>query len=151
MTGMGNFSTAVTTVEYITESGTTVVSGVTGNARAIYLSAGDFTAPGRTPVLRLRGQLITNAPAPGAGDVTVGLYPVASTSGATTNIPNTLGPVVAGSTVTFSALAGNQQRSALSTEIAIPADGMYAVGVSSTATTGGISALVGAQVQVRNP
>lgn len=119
----------------------------------IAFAAADYpTVAGVAPKLRLRAQLYTNDVAP-TGNFTFGLYPITrpATSGGAGLCIYTLGTVIAGSTVLFTAPAVDGLLSGNSGDFAIPADGHYVIGVITTATVAASAHvhLMGA-LQVRN-
>lgn len=111
------------------------------------------TINGVTTKLRIRAQLFTNDVAP-TGNFTFGLYPITrpATSGGAGLCIFTLGTVVAGSNgATFTTPAADLAGVAVGADFAIPADGLYCIGVVTTGTIA-TSAHVHmvAQLQLRN-
>jgi hypothetical protein len=120
----------------------------------IRIVGADFpTINGITTKLRIRAQLYTNDVAP-TGNYTFGLYPVTrpATSGGAGVCTFTLGTVVAGSNgATFTAPAADLLGSAVGSDFAIPADGVYAIAVVTTATVAASAHVhLHAQLQLRN-
>lgn len=115
-----------------------ILSGVvTSTAKPIiHIASTDYpTIGGLAPKLKLKAIMNVNDTAP-TGNFVVGLYPITrpATSGTSTGEIYTLGTVVSGSTVTFTAPAADSQTTADSTEFALPANGFYMLGVDTTAT-----------------
>lgn len=113
----------------------------------------DFkTVTGKAPKLRIRAVMNTNNVAP-TGNYTLGLYPVTNASGAGAGLLSyTLGTVVSGSNgAAFSAPAANSLLTAVGSDFALPADGVYCIGVVTSGTTAA-SAHIGliAQLQIHN-
>lgn len=120
----------------------------------LHIAAADYPTIGTvTTVMRIRAQLCTNATAP-TGNFTFGLYPVTApaSAGGAGLVIHTIGTVVTGSNgATFTAPALNSQLTAVGSDFAIPADGVYCIAVVTTATVA-VSAHIHmtAQLQVRN-
>lgn len=120
----------------------------------IPIKAADYPAiNGLTTKLRIRAQLFVNDVAP-TGDFTFGLYPITrpgTSGGAGLNI-YTLGTVVSGSNgATVSAPAADSANDLVGSDFAMPADGLYVLGVVTTATVATSSHLhLNAQLQMRN-
>jgi hypothetical protein len=120
--------------------GVAAVSG-TGTAypqALIVIKAADFpTVDGLAPKLRLRGIVSCNDVAP-TGNFTLGLYPVTrpGTSGGAGVCIYTLGTVVSGSNgATVSTPAADSMTDLTGgVDFALPADGVYAIGLVTTAT-----------------
>jgi hypothetical protein len=119
----------------------------------IYIAAADYpTVNGLAAKLRIRAQLYVNDVAP-TGNFTFGLYPVTrpGTSGGAGLVIYTLGTVVSGSTVLFTAPAADSSNVGVSTDFALPADGHYCIGVVTSATVATSSHLhLSALLQMRN-
>ena len=120
----------------------------------IAIASADYpTINGITTKLRIRGQVFVNDVAP-TGNFTFGLYPItrpATSGGVGLNI-YTLGTVVTGSNgATVSAPAADSAGNLVGSDFAIPADGLYVIGVVTTATVAASSHLhLNAQLQMRN-
>jgi hypothetical protein len=120
----------------------------------IHIAAADYpTVNGLAAKLRIRAQLMVNDVAP-TGNFTFGLYPVtrpATSGGAGLNI-YTLGTVVSGSNgATFTAPAADSAGTAVGSDFALPADGLYCIGVVTTATVATSSHVhISAQLQAHN-
>ena len=120
----------------------------------IYLRSTDFpTIDSVAPsLLRLSAELNVNDVAP-TGNFTFGLYPVtrpATSGGAGLDI-YTLGTVVTGSTIAFTAPAADSANQGVSSAFAVPADGYYVIGVVTTATVAASSHLhLNARLEMRN-
>jgi len=119
----------------------------------VYIADADFPDVREEPSkLRIRAQLCTNDVAPG-GNFTMGLYPVTrpAASGGAGICIMTLGTVVSGSTVAFTAPAADSILSGVGTDFALPADGFYAIGVVTSATMPASSHVhINAQLQHHN-
>jgi len=102
----------------------------------MYLNPTDYpTVNGVTTKLRISATISTNAAAPGCS-FTFGLYPLTRNSGGALTITWTIGTVISGSQVAqFVTPALNTLTNTKGTDFAIPAAGMYAIGVITTATT----------------
>lgn len=135
-----------------TEAGSLLASGSTvgGNGlTAIYLDDADYSVGSLTAKLRMRAQVSTNATQPTL-TFTVGLYPVTVT-GAADAITATLGTVVSGSTVAIASPAASTVTSGVGSDFNIPADGLYVMGVVTSATlTNNNVSLVNMSLQTRN-
>jgi hypothetical protein len=122
-----------------------------GNAGAVasnfvfYLDPADRLVGARINKYRVRAQVIVNAVAP-TTNWTVGLYPVTSFAGGSGNPPiiNTLGAVITGSTIVFTAPALNTQTQSNSGDFNAPAAGFYVLAVVNSG-----SAAVGSATIVR--
>jgi hypothetical protein len=97
----------------------------------LYLDNADYAISGRNTRLRLRGTVSSNATPP-AITFTFGLYPVTA-SGAADTVIMTLGTVVASSTAAVASPAASETTAAVSSEFAVPSDGLYAFGVVTSA------------------
>jgi hypothetical protein len=120
----------------------------------ISIKAADYpTVNGLAPKLRIRGQIAVNDVAP-TGNFTFGLYPVTrpATSGGAALCIYTLGTVVTGSNgATVSAPAADSHSDLVGSDFALPADGLYCIGVVTTATVATSSHLhLSATLQLRN-
>jgi hypothetical protein len=126
--------------------------GAAGTAGwAFDLDPADWTANARTARLRLRARCSVNAVAP-ATNFVPGLYPVASISAISGSDPSiaTLGAVLTGSTVAFTAPAAGSSAAVLSTEINAPAAGPYCFAVViGGAMAAGSRVSVTVQLQMR--
>jgi len=125
------------------------VAGVTGTGTLyppvlIHIVGADYpTVNGVAPKLRIRVVLAVNDVAP-TGNFTFGLYPVTrpGTSGGTGLDIYTMGTVVSGSNgATFTTPAADSLGTAVSADFALPADGVYVIGVVTTATVAASSHL----------
>lgn len=120
---------------------------------AFYIQPADFAAGTRTTKLRIRADCIVNATAP-AVDFTVGLYPVATWGGAAGSNPTiaTIGAVIAGSTVAYSApaAAGPVTPPLTSGDFTAPAAGWYVLAVAVSGSQAANSQVyLHAELQVR--
>ena len=118
----------------------------------IRIVASDWpTVNGVTTKLRLRATVSVNATAP-TGNFTVGLYPVTSGAGAAGLKIYTLGTLVSGSAcTTVTTPAGSSITNVSGSDFALPADGVYVIGVVTTATVATSSLVeINAQLQMRN-
>jgi len=133
--------------------------GITGTGTLyppvlIHIVGADYpTINGVAPKLRIRVVLAVNDVAP-TGNFTFGLYPVtrpATSGGAGLDI-YTMGTVVSGSNgATFTAPAVDTLGTAVSADFALPADGVYVLGVVTTATVAASSHLhMSAMLQYHN-
>jgi len=102
----------------------------------INIVAADYPAiNGLNPKLRIRASLSTNNIAP-TGGYTFGLYPVRVTGGTATNITFSAGTVVSGSqTTSIIAPASGTTTNVVGSDFALPTDGLYVIGLVTTATT----------------
>jgi len=123
----GQLNTAV-------KSNTTAAGGV--GIAYINIVAADYPAiNGLNPKLRIRASLSTNNIAP-TGGYTFGLYPVRVTGGTATNITFSAGTVVSGSqTTSIIAPASGTTTNVVGSDFALPTDGLYVIGLVTTATT----------------
>jgi hypothetical protein len=133
--------------------------GITGTGTLyppvlIHIVGADYpTINGVAPKLRIRVVLAVNDVAP-TGNFTFGLYPVtrpATSGGAGLDI-YTMGTVVSGSNgATFTAPAVDTLGTAVSADFALPTDGVYVIGVVTTATVAASSHLhMSAMLQYHN-
>lgn len=113
-------------------SGFTISTGGSGES-IFYFEPADYAVAGRTPMLRLKTNLQTNAVA-STSNFTFGLYPVTAVAGGSGTLVATLGTVIAGSTVLYTAPAASSMFHGETAEFALPAAGYYALGVVSSAT-----------------
>jgi len=114
--------------------------------------AADFpTINGLAPKLRIRVIVSVNAVAP-TGNFTVGLYPINSGAGGTGVKIYTTGTLVSGSAVpTVITPAANSMSSIVSSEFALPSDGVYCLACVTTATVATSSLVhINAMLQMRN-
>lgn len=122
------------------------------DATVIYFDPADYAVAGRTTKCRLRAQLITNSVAP-AVTFTVGLYAVTAFGGGSAASPlvNTIGTVIAGSTVVFTTPgASNGGAQGNSGDFTAPSAAFYVIGVAvSGAAAANSSEAISVQLQVR--
>lgn len=115
----------------------------------VYLDDADFTVASKTTKLRVRGIVRTNGTVP-AITFTFGLYPVTWSGGADALVA-TLGTVVASSTAAIASPSANSATTAVSSDVNVPSDGDYCLGVVTSATlTNNSACLLSAQLQTRN-
>lgn len=102
----------------------------------MYLNPTDYpTVNGVTTKLRISATISTNAAAPGCS-FTFGLYPITRNGGGALTITWTIGTVISGSQpAQFVTPALNTLTNKQGIDFAIPAPGMYAIGVITSATT----------------
>tara|TARA_R110000868_G_C10634160_1_gene743490 strand:- start:143 stop:502 length:360 start_codon:yes stop_codon:yes gene_type:complete len=102
----------------------------------MYLNPTDYpTVNGVTTKLRISATISTNNAAPGCS-FTFGLYPLTRNGGGALTITWTIGTVISGSQpAQFVTPALNTITNTKGTDFAIPAAGMYAIGVITSATT----------------
>lgn len=127
-------------------------TGILYPLQLINIVAADYpTVNGITTKLRVRATVAVNATAP-TGNFTIGLYPVTSGGGVATLKIYTLGTLVTGSaTTTVTAPAANSMTSVVGADFALPADGVYVLGVVTTAIVAVASLVhINAQLQLRN-
>jgi hypothetical protein len=98
---------------------------------ALYIVSSNMSVAGKSAVLSLAVQHLTNNVAP-AVNFTYGLYPVTIGTGTNAGVLITLGTVVTGSTVAINTPAINSLAQATSTDFALPADGYYALGFTNS-------------------
>lgn len=109
-----------------------------------FFDPADYAVSGRTVRYRLQVTCFTSATAPGA-NFSVNLFP-ASYVGATF----TVGSATPGMTVTFSTPAANSVLNLNGSEVAAPVAGIYALGVTNSATTAvGSTTVFRATLQMR--
>lgn len=129
-----------------------ILSGSTLGANPLpmfYFDDADYTVANKTQKLRLRAQIGINA-TKATIKFTVGLYPITVAGGADA-FTCTLGTVVSGSTVEFNEPAASTITQGNSGDFTIPADGVYALGVVTSATlTNNSIAKLSAQLQTRS-
>lgn len=125
---------AASTWVLIPDGSVSPTTGATVGRAPFYFDPADYPDGSRTGKLRLQASVVTNSIAP-ASDFTFGLYPVTAVSGAANTFAITLGTVVSGSTVLFSAPAANSKFGNSSTEISLPSAGHYVLAVVTSATT----------------
>lgn len=114
---------------------------------SLYIDDADYTISGRTPKLRLRAQVSTNATQPTI-TFTVGLYPVTFAGGAD-SLTLTAGTVVSGSTVAIVSPAASSTTQGNSGDFSLPGDGQYCLAVvTSGQLTNNNASLIGAQLQL---
>ena len=106
----------------------------------IYLNPTDYpTVNGVTTKLRISATISTNPTAPGCS-FTFGLYPLTRNGGGLATITWTVGTVISGSQpAQFVTPALNTLTNTKGTDFAIPAAGMYAIGVITSATSAAAS------------
>lgn len=104
--------------------------------KIIHIASADLpTVDGKTTKLKIKVNIAVNDVAP-TGNYTFGLYPItrpATSGGAGLDI-YTLGTVVASSTVLFTTPAADGLLTGSSSDISLPSDGFYCIGVITTAT-----------------
>jgi hypothetical protein len=155
MEGAGSLIAAKVAGTYMIPMGDALAVSGTGTLypiQIINLVGADFpTVNGFTTKLRIRASVSTNATAP-TGNFTIGLYPVTSGGGATGLKIYTVGTLVSGSaTSTVTAPALSTTTSVVSSDFALPADGLYCLAVVTTATVATSSLVhLNAQLQLRN-
>lgn len=132
----------VTTANAIATSPVTLVSFSTASAHfaSIYLASTDYTVAGKTTKLRVRGVVSENT-VTAAITFTFGLYPV-TFAGVADTLTATLGTVVASSTAAISSPATSASTTATSSDISLPSDGHYALGVVLSGTVTAQSAVM---------
>lgn len=114
-----------------------------------YFAKADFEVGSKTQKLRLRAQASVNATKPTI-KFTFGLYPITVAGGANV-LTVTMGSVVASSTVEINEPAASTVTQAVNSDLTIPSDGAYVLGVVTSGTLTASSALyLSAQVQTRS-
>jgi hypothetical protein len=109
----------------------------------------DYEVANKTQKLRLRAQIGANATKPTI-KFTFGLYPV-TVAGAAKNLAVTLGAAVSGSTLEFNEPAASTFTSKETSDFTIPADGVYAFGiVTSAEITVNAAVFLSTQLQTRS-
>lgn len=135
MTGRTRITAAQAAGNYwFTEQATLMTAGLASPLAGVYIDTADFpTVAGVTAKLQFRVQLYTNDVAPGS-TFTIGMYPVSrpTTSGGAGLLIYTQGPVLPGSTVTFTAPSADGMAVLSTADFAVPATGHYAVGFTSS-------------------
>lgn len=130
----------------------TSTPGILYPLQLINLAGADYpTVGGLAPKLRIRATVAVNLIAP-TSNFTVGLYPLISGTGATGLKTYSLSVLVSGSsTPTITAPAGASMTSVLGSDFALPSDGVYVLGVVTTATIATSSLVhVNAVLQMHN-
>ena len=141
---------AYTTYKHLRAATATISSGIAANTYGMaetqpsgqaatatvvgvwYFDPADYTVVGRSTKLRVKANLsVLNVTATGVNFV-VGLYPVTAIATAAL----TVGAVVSGSTVTFTAPAGNSLNNGVSGDFDPPAAGYYLFGVATSGASG---------------
>ncbi len=141
---------------YILPVSSTAVAAAAGTSSLVkdtvfYINPTDYAVSGKNTVLRMRGSVANNATAPGT-NFTFGLYPVSVVGGLTTveTSVTTLGSVISGSTVVFTAPSASVITAIAGTDFAAPAAGFYVIGVlNSGASDGGSRPSFSCELQVR--
>lgn len=125
-------------------------ANVAGALSMLYLAMADHTVLGIPAKFQVRGQLATNAVAPG-GNWTFGLHPVSATAGAAGGLTYTIGAAVTGSTAQIATPAASSRLRVVGAEFDPPADGFYCLGLVTSAAlaTAGFVAVT-ADLRVRN-
>ena len=145
-TRSGFFSSAAATNTYIIGFAASVGAGAVGGAStglcAFWFDPADHQVAARTTQIRIRGELITNAVAPGASTVfTFGMFPVSTWGGTSTNVPTV---ATAGSVVltcpTINAPTADTASHTEATPVTAPSAGFYVL----TCQLSGAAAAVGA-------
>lgn len=144
---VGQIGSAATAATRILGAGTggIITSGAASSVSFplfVPIFAADFSVSGKTAKLRVRAALSANAVTP-TGNYTVGLYPVSSVGGASASgNSTTVGTVVASTTVLFSGPTASTLASGVSSEVSLPSDGWYVLGVVSSGTVATGSSVV---------
>jgi hypothetical protein len=99
----------------------------------LHLVAADYDVAGLSEFLSLRAIAIVNATAP-AITITAGLYPASAGVGGADVSGVDLGTVVAGSTAAIASPAALSVGTATSGDFALPADGVYVLGLALSGT-----------------
>ena len=144
LTGAGVFAA--------TTAGTLAVETLAnGGWQYVYIDPDDLAVSGRTTKLRLAAACGVQDNAP-AITLTVGLYPVGTPSGGTNVFDANLGAVVTGTTIAFATPAANSASAqSYTTDIALPAEGWYALGVAASGAMAANSVVImPTRVEVRN-
>lgn len=129
-------------------------TGILYALNSIYIDDADYPAIGAlTAKLRIRAQLFTNDVAPG-GNYVIGLHPITrpNPSGGAGLCIYTIGAAVAGSTITYTTPAadGPPTPQAAGADFAMPADGLYVIGVVTSANVATSAHVhIAAQLQTR--
>lgn len=108
----------------------------------------DYAIAGKTPKLRLRGALLTNAVAP-ALNFTCGMHLVSSTGGGTDAMIVNLAAAVAGSTFTRNAPAASSVLRDVTSDFTPPAAGVYALAAQTSVNQLAASAAVAIMLQLQ--
>lgn len=128
-------------------------TGVLYPLNTIYLASADYpTIAGLAPKLRVRALLAVNDVAP-TGNFTFGLHPVTrpATSGGAGVCIYTIGAAASGSTVAINTPAADSHNNAAGSDFSFPTDGIFVLGVVTTATVAASSHLhLSACLQMRN-
>lgn len=140
----------VAAATYVLETAVVASGSSTSQTPNVFSFAkADYEVAGKTQKLRIRAQTLTNATKPTI-KFTVGLYPVTVAGGAN-EIAVTLGTVVSGSTIEFNEPAASTVTAKETSDFTIPADGVYALGVVTSAKlTASNFTGIAAQLQTRS-
>jgi hypothetical protein len=125
-------------------------SNTTGVIPTFNFDPTHYAVTNRTTRLRLLATLMTNATAP-AANFTFGFYPISSVAGAAGGISHTVGTVVSGSTVLFTAPTASTRNNGISTSFSAPTANYHGIGlVLSAATAASSYAMLTAILQIQN-
>lgn len=130
------------------DSWTTSANAASGRAQ-FPLEPARYAIAGKTTMLQIVVALAVNDTAPG-NTMTFGLYPISTVSGAAAQVVLGLGAVVAGSTVAIVTPAANAKPIVESAKFAMPALGLYALGVVHSAGTAANSEMTGRMMLLRD-
>jgi hypothetical protein len=133
-------------------------SGVSGEQATIDLqppildlAAADYTLEGLTTKLRVRGSMLMGLAPATSKTFTFGLHPITAAGGSADKGDFTLGAAVAGSTCSYAVTTSGIKRGSDSGDFALPADGLYALGVTVSGDIGADRvAMLAAQLQLRH-
>lgn len=131
------FGAGVGPADYLVPNASTInPSSAPANAQnvAFYLDPADYSVPGGTTKLRVRGGLVINAVAP-AANFTYSLMPVNTWGGTSGNVPTvaTVGAAVAGSSVAINAPVATAS-AAVSSDFSFPTAGWYVLNINISIT-----------------
>lgn len=131
------------------QAATAAATAAAAGDAVLYINPADYTIGSLTNKYRIRASCLTNNVAP-AQTLTVGLYPVTASAGASGTVSVTLDTVVAGSTIAFTTPAANTLSQNVTADFTAPAAGYYAIAVALTgATAASSNVAVGATLQFR--
>lgn len=158
--GLLNGSSVTAGTYYLMFGPSSINTCTSGTANAltpalIYIDSADYpTVNGKTPKLRIRGNILVNALGT-TSTITFGLFPVTATpsAGGANSVSHTLGTVVTGSNGAAQASpSANTNYAVVGSDFALPANGWYVIGVTTTVTFGANCAMkLTASLQIHNP
>jgi len=131
--------------------GVTAQSSTAAAWSFLYLDPDDWSITGRSTKLRVVAACAVNDNAP-AITMTVGLHPVGTPSGGVNVFNANLAAAVTGTTIAFATPAANSKSvQTYTTDIALPSEGWYGVGVEASGAMAANSVVeIPLRVEIRN-